>query len=93
MSAKGQIPLASNATNTNTAAVMAPSGRYAVRVAGTVADVQLQSEGPNGNWVDVDGGDFTAAAQKVVDLCGGQYRLSIDANSSGIYADMVHIGP
>lgn len=93
MSAKGQITLATNATNTNTNAVTVASGRWAVRVAGTVADVQLQSLGPNSVWLDVDGGDFAAAAQKIVDLCGGQYRLSIDANSSGIYADMVHVGP
>lgn len=86
MAKGGRVTLVENASATGSAKQW-PGGKGVFMAEATFGGgtVKLQTQTPNGTWIDVDGASVTAAGMKVFDLGPCQIRANI-ATATAVYA-------
>lgn len=86
MAKGGRVTLVANASATGSA-LKWPGGRGVFMAEATFGGgtVKLQTQTPNGTWIDVDGASVTAAGTKVFYLGPCLIRANI-ATSTAVYA-------
>lgn len=94
MQASGVILAANISVNAATTPVAWRGGRTAIVIQASAypTTCQLQLQGPNGGWININGTTYSADQTAAYDLPAGQYRLNMTGGTAtAVYANLVGV--